>query len=304
LAIKTEMLRCFATVARSGNLADAADKLGRTPSAVSMMLKQLEDHLGARLFETERKNRLTALGLFTLDEASRELDHFERAVAAIENYARAKSGFVRIAVVPSVAETILPHVVPKFLDGHPDVHVDIRDMDSAAVLREIERERVDLGIATGPGTNSEIECEELFSDAFGIVCRADHPLADSSAPLVWNDLNAWPFLANGLCAQISDGDLQRVIGTSKLMVHNTTSLLALVRAGVGVTVLPRVVVDRVESEISFLPVADRMARRRIDILRRTHTRLSPAAYEFESMIRLVASKTVNRIQSGGPRIGS
>ena len=48
------------------------------PSAVSMMLKQLEDHLGAPLFESERKSKLSALGLFTLDEASRELDHFER----------------------------------------------------------------------------------------------------------------------------------------------------------------------------------------------------------------------------------
>ena len=115
LAIKIEMLRCFAAVARSGNLADAAEALGRTPSAVSMMLKQFEAHLGAPLFESERKSRLTALGAFTLGEATRELDHFERSVAAIENFARAKSGFVRIAAVPSVAEAILPEVTRVFL---------------------------------------------------------------------------------------------------------------------------------------------------------------------------------------------
>lgn len=291
MAIKTEMLRCFATVARSGNLADAAEKLGRTPSAVSMMLKQLEDHLGASLFESERKSKLTALGVFTLDEASRELDHFERTVAAIENYARAKFGFVRIAVVPSVAETILPIVVRGFLHEHPDVHVDIRDMDSAAVRREIERERVDLGIATGAGTNAEIECEELFSDAFGIVCRADHPLTRADIPLSWGDLSSWPFIANGLCAQIEDEDLQRVIEASRLMVRNTTSLLALVRAGAGITVLPHLVVEKATRGIRFLPVVDPLARRRIDILRRTHTRLSPAARDFEETIRSVASKT-------------
>ena len=82
MAIKIEMLRCFAAVARSGNLADAAETLGRTPSAVSMMLKQFEEHLGAPLFESERKSRLSALGRFALDEAMRELDHFERTIAS------------------------------------------------------------------------------------------------------------------------------------------------------------------------------------------------------------------------------
>lgn len=285
MAIKTEMLRCFVMVARSGNLADAADKLRRTPSAVSMMLKQFEDHLGAPLFESERKSKLTALGVFVLDEASRELDHFERCVVAMENFAHAKSGFVRIAVVPSVAESILPGIVQEFFTDHPDVHIDIRDMDSAAVLRELERERVDLGIATGPGANSEIVSEELFSDAFGIVCRSDHPLGKDDQPVAWRDLVQWPFIANGLCAQISDETLQAVIGGSRLMVRNTTSLFALVRSGVGITVLPRLVVDKAGSDIRFRPIADPLARRRIDILHRAHTRLSPVTSKFQSIVR-------------------
>jgi len=288
LAIKTEMLRCFVTVAHSGNLADAADKLGRTPSAVSMMLKQLEDHLGASLFESERKSRLTALGVFVLDQASRELDHFERTVVAIENFAHAKSGYVRIAVVPSVAESILPDIVQEFFRDHPDVHIDIQDMDSAAVLRELERERVDLGIATGPGKNSEIESEELFSDAFGIVCRSDHPLGQDDHPASWQEIVPWPFIANGLCAQISDDTLQDVIGNSRLMVRNTTSILALVRSGVGITVLPRLVVAKAGSDIRFRPITDPLARRHIDILRRAHTRLPPVTSKFQSIIRTLA----------------
>lgn len=285
------MLRCFVTVARSGNLVDAAEKLGRTPSAVSMMLKQFEDHLGAALFESERKSKLTALGVFTLAEATRELDHFERTVATIENYAHAKTGLVRIAVVPSVAENIMPDVVQEFLKDHPDVHVDIQDMDSAAVLREIERERVDLGIATGPKMNNEVESEELFSDAFGIVCRADHPLGKGDRALSWNDLHAWPFIANGICAQIPDDTVQRIVKDSKLMVRNTTSLLALVRAGVGLTILPRLVVDAAASDVKFLPVTDPLARRRIDILRRTHTQLSPVTQKFQSVVRSLASQS-------------
>ena len=100
MAIKIEMLRCFREVARSGNLTDAAQVLKRTPSAVSMMLKQFESHLGEPLFETDRKNKLTALGVFVLEQAERELLHFDNTVRVIESYANASHGHVRIATVP------------------------------------------------------------------------------------------------------------------------------------------------------------------------------------------------------------
>ena len=292
MAIKIEMLRCFATVAQSGNLADAADQLGRTPSAVSMMLKQFEDHLDAPLFESERKSKLTAWGSLVLDEALRELNHFERSVAAIESFARAASGFVPVAAVPSVAETILPPVVRKFLCDHPGVRIDIRDMDSAAVLRELERERVVLGLATGVGAGPDIHREELFSDAFGVICHIDHPLTEADLPLDWRALEPWPFIANGVCGHIADETFQRVFTESQLMVRNTTSLLALIRANVGVTVLPRLVVHGSEPDLRFLPVADPAARRRIDILRRAHNRPSPAALSFVAAVRATAGEVV------------
>lgn len=286
--MKIEMLRCFATVARSGNLADAADKLGRTPSAVSMMLKQFESHLGSPLFESERKSKLTALGAFALEESIRELDHFERTATVIESFARSESGVVRVAAVPSVAEAILPRVVRAFLLERPGVWIDIRDMDSAAILRELERERVDLGFATGVEASGGIDRTTLFSDAFGVVCRADHPLLDVGDPLEWDALDPWPFIANGVCAHIANQSFQRIFARSQLMVRNTTSILAMVRAGVGVTVLPRLAVDRAERELNFLPVADPAAQRRIDILRSAHISPSPAARSFEDAVRRIA----------------
>ncbi len=282
------MLRCFAAVAASGNLADAADKLGRTPSAVSMMLKQFEDHLGAPLFESERKSRLSALGAFTFDQATREIDHFERTVTAIEDFSRAKAGFVRVAAVPSVAEAILPAVVRNFLSGHPGVQIDIRDMDSAGVLRELEKERVDLGFATATGVGADIVREELFSDAFGVVCRPDHPLAQTIPPLDWACLDDSTFIGNGICRHIADERFQAILAGSKLMVRNTTSLLAMIRAGVGITVLPRLAVNPAEHRLTFLPVADPHAKRRIHILRRSHQALTPAAEMFEAATRRAA----------------
>ena len=84
MAIKIDMLRCFQAVAGQGSLAAAATALDCTPSAVSMMLKQFEDHIGAPLFETTRKARLTPLSALLLAEAQRELGHFDRTIKPLK----------------------------------------------------------------------------------------------------------------------------------------------------------------------------------------------------------------------------
>ncbi|MCP5084681.1 MAG: LysR family transcriptional regulator [Alphaproteobacteria bacterium] len=289
MAIKIEMLRCFEAVARSGNLADAASKLGRTPSAVSMTLRQLEDMLGSHLFEAGRKNKLTALGRHVLAESTRGLEHFKHTTRAIETYARSETGLVRVAAVPSVAAAILPRIVQSFAADHPGVQVEVRDMDSLSVIRELERERVDLGIATGRSTGGDVETEEIFSDPFGIVCRSNHELADPDGGASWDDLAAWPFIANSLCSHITSTSFQATFANSKLTVHNATSILAMVKAGLGVTVLPRLAVDDTDPDLAFVPITDHAERRSIDILRRARSSLSPAAKKFEHTVRRVST---------------
>ncbi|MEM9581191.1 MAG: LysR family transcriptional regulator, partial [Pseudomonadota bacterium] len=97
MAIKLDMLNCFVAVARHGSLAEASSALGRTPSAVSMMLKQFEDHIGSALFETARKSRLTPLGQLIFEEASREVAHFKASVSVIEGLSRSEFGYLRLA---------------------------------------------------------------------------------------------------------------------------------------------------------------------------------------------------------------
>ena len=175
MAIKIEMLRCFRAVVGQGSLAEAAQELGRTPSAVSMMLKQFEDHVGAPLFETARKSRLTPLGEMVHAEACRELAHFDRTIAVIEGLSRAEEGLVRIAATPSVATEILPAVIGSFLQDHPGVGIDLRDMDSLAVQHELAHERADIGLA-GLGSQPGMDRHLLFSDRFGVVCQSGHRL--------------------------------------------------------------------------------------------------------------------------------
>lgn len=276
MTIKIEMLRCFRTVVDTGRLSDAAEAPGRTSSAVSMMLKQFEDHIGAPLFETTRKARLTTLGEQIYQEARRELDHFDRTLAAIDGLARAETGFVRLAVTPSVSAVILPPILQAFIARRPNVRIERRDMNSAEVQRELQDERADIGLAS-IGPVAGLERKRLFSDPFGVVCRADNRLAQDWAHLTWDDIEGENFIANGLCTQITDPRFHTVLAASRLSVPNTASLLALVRAGVGITLLPRLAVPPDFADLAFLQLADTTQRREVWLATQAHHGLTPAA---------------------------
>ena len=253
MAIKIEMLRCFRAVADTGSLADAAATLNRTPSAISMMLRQFEDHIGAPLFETGRKSRLTPLGELIHQEATRELEHFERTVAAIEGLSRAERGHVRIIATPSMVQTVLPPILSRFMANHPDVRIDLRDADSAAIEEELRAERADIGLAS-LGPLAGFKRKKILSDPFGVVCLLDHSLARAGKAPEWTDLLDLPFIANGLCTLITDPEFQPILNSATLTVHNTTSLLGLVRIGMGVTILPRLTVEPDQGALTFLPL--------------------------------------------------
>lgn len=283
MILKIEVLRGFVAVARHGNLHDAAAKLGRTPSAVSMMLKQFEAHLGDQLFETDRKNKLTALGTFVLEQAERELEHFDGTVKAIEGYARANFGRIRVATVPSVAETIIPRLFSAKIDKYNNVHVELRDMDSRSVVHELSRGRVDIGIATLDQSGSGLYSQVLMADRFGVVCARSHPLAARSSPIRWKDLEGVRLFANSLSERIEIEAARQLHQASNISAHNVSSIMGMVRANIGVTILPEMAAKAADpSDLIFQPLADETATREIHLLRRAHSALSPAARMFEA----------------------
>jgi len=299
MAIKLEMLRCFTVVASTGSLAAAAEILGRTPSAISMMLAQFEAHLEAPLFEGERKSRLSPFGRLTLAEAERAITAFDGSVAAIGRHVRSTSGTVRIAAVPSVSITLLPQAIARFRRERPDVRLEISDVDSAAVRRRIEADEADLGLASGP-IGASLKSEILFTDALGIVCRPDHPVALRGGRIGWDDLARGPFLANPLSALVDHPRVQALVEASHLVARNTTTLLAFVRLGLGATILPERIVDTVAVDLRFFRPMDPPAERPVQLLQQRNSRLTPAAEVFRRCLVEAAMPPPNAEVSTAP----
>ncbi|WP_243614152.1 LysR family transcriptional regulator [Shimia aestuarii] len=271
MAIKIEMLRSFCAVAQAGNLADAADRLGRTQSAVSMTLKQLEMHLGSPLFEGERKNRLTPLGEQVLRLGQSQISQFDSTVSAIELSARAPQGLLRVSAVPSVASLAFPHLVRRMSAQHPGLRIELRDADTKQVLEALVQGWADIGIASSEHMLNGVATSLLFRDPFGIVLADRHPLAMRTTPLTIADVFSAPFLRNALCDQIETPAFRAALAGVDITVHNTQSLLAMVREGDWITVLPQLVTELAPEGLVFRPVADLPDMRQVFLYAREQT---------------------------------
>ena len=150
MTLRIGALRAFLTVAEEGSIKNAALRLHRTPSAISMTLSQIEDHLGGPLFERDRKSSLTALGSFVRDVAQVMVRDYDRGIEIIQAYAQNRTGRLRLATVPSVATHLLPPLLRGFVDSHPRVEVELVDTDSQQVLQRVDSGEADFGICGTP----------------------------------------------------------------------------------------------------------------------------------------------------------
>lgn len=268
MAIKIEMLRTFAAVAQTGNLAEAATRLSRTQPAISMTLKQLEEHLGQRLFKTDRKNRLTPLGEQVFELAQTQLHQFDNTIRAIETSAKSPKGLIRIASIPSVAGVVFPSAIGALTRRNPGLKMELRDTDTQGVIDALLRGRADIGIVSGEHSLNGIRQTPLFSDPFGLICAPDHPLALQTSDPTIMDVSCASFIRNNLCDMIKTQAFQDATIGSNVTIHNTMSLIAMVRAGGWVTVLPQTVRQATTSDLVFRRIADLPDRRQVVLLLR------------------------------------
>lgn len=289
--MKLEALRVFQVTAQQGSLSRAAAVLGRTPSAVSMMLLQLEEEVGGTLFEAGRKNRLTPLGVLVLEESRRANEAFDRSVKAIRRFATSAAGSVRIAAVPSATVSLLPPIIASFQQKRPDVQLEISDVDSAAVRRRIRYDEADIGIISATPEDA-VEGQLIERTPLGLVCRSDGAIADAAASgeISWELLGLERLIVNTLCNLVQSPFVQNLMLHSTLEARNTTALLAFVRAGLGATILPKSTIRDTDGSLLFIKPGDPPGFRHLYKIRQPG-RHSPVVEVFWNSLPNLAAST-------------
>ena len=298
--IRLEALRAFVAVAEHGNIKDAAERLCRTPSALSMTLKQIEDRLGQPLFESDRKSSLTELGRLVRDTGQILVRDYDRAISLIEAHAQGRAGRLRLASVPSVVTMLLPQALRDFLARYPGVEVDLLDTNSTDVREMVETSQVDLGIASTPPPGLGLAFEPLFSDAFRLVCRADAAIAEGNGPVEWSALEGQELILNEPTRSLRSPAFQALAARARLSVRSVTSLFIMVQSGIGVTILPALATVNLPATLVSRPIEDPTCLRTVGLITRDGKLQGPLVKAFAQLFAPMARQQIAELGLNRP----
>lgn len=177
--IKFRHLQCFLEAARQGSIAHAARALTISQPAVSKTLKELEEVLGARLFERSKKGvRLTRFGEIFMRHAAASVMALRQGIDSVSR-AQSKGGFtVAIGLLPNVAARLMPRALELFKQTAVETIVRVSTGSNAALLAQLRLGELDLvvGRLVEPDQMTGLAFEHLYSEPMTLAVRAAHPL--------------------------------------------------------------------------------------------------------------------------------
>ncbi|HWK45404.1 MAG TPA: LysR family transcriptional regulator [Stellaceae bacterium] len=236
-------LACFLRVSETGSFTQSGRALGLSQPALSRTIQQMEAMLGARLFDRDTRNvMLTPTGLALRPIAERMLGEFSGAYGELAEFIAGRRGRVVVATLPSLAAVLLAPAVARFQAGYPDVAVAIQDGLAESVIEAVAAGRADLGLTVQATLDDRLTYQPLLEDTFGMVCRADDPLA-SSGVVDWTVFRSRPFVAMAAASSVrrmtDAAFLQAGLAVPALYECSFLGTTGhLVAAGLGITALP------------------------------------------------------------------
>ncbi|WP_416916392.1 MAG: LysR substrate-binding domain-containing protein [Roseicyclus sp.] len=243
--ITLKQLRYVDALARHGHFGQAAEVCAVTQPALSMQIKELEEGLGARLFERgARQVRLTGLG----EEFVARARDILRAVDELSDVVRTRrdgpGGRLRLGVIPTIAPYLLPRLIRDLAARYPGVDLQVRETQTERLIAELTEGRLDTALVALPVSEPSLDEVALFSEGFVLVrseTEADRPVP---SPEALPDMQLL-LLEEGHCFRDQALEVCGLRGGARRGGFDGSSLSTLVQmvgAGIGVTLIPEMAV--------------------------------------------------------------
>jgi len=286
-------LRAFAAVAELGSFTAAAARMHVTQSALSVLVRELERELGARLFDRHtRRVLLTETGQELLPYANRVFAELEQAALSVGGLRDKSRGRLRLAMPQLMASTLGARAVAAFHHQHPGVVIELHDTPTDQLVAQVLSGEVELAIGVEVPSSADIQRRTLLRDRHWLVCPAAHPLAQR-AHVRWRDLASAPFISptrdfmRWLEPLLAPRGLQPVPAHT---VAYVSTALGLVAAGLGVTVVPTYGGALARAwGLVLRPLVTPVFERDVQIYAAPGRSLTPAAQAFVAVLTALAA---------------
>jgi DNA-binding transcriptional LysR family regulator len=247
-ALAMRHLVAFDTVAQERSFTRAAKRLGYTQSAVSHQMATLERLVGKQLIERPRGSEaanLTEAGELLHRHARALISRVKLAYDDLDGLAEGISATFRFGTYQSASTSILTHVLPRFARQFPLVRVHLTEsVDDLALIRELEEGRLDASFVTLPLPECALTAIELLHDPYVLLVPPESPFASRPSAPSLAEIVQLPLIAWKSWRGIEDAVRERGYELNVIMrSDDSDTVRSLVAAGVGVAIVPRLIVE-------------------------------------------------------------
>lgn len=262
--MELRQLKYFLAVAEDLHFGKAARRMNISQPPLSQQIKQLEDELGAKLFErTSRSVVLTPEGDFLMKEAQSVLDKLDKATKTVRAIARGEEGQLTIGFVVILNQSQLPRVIRDFRSRRPNVRLELKEMSTNSQLSALASGDLDIGFIRAYGHKlNGFHTKTYLKENYVLALPDHHPLAGESKirlsdltndSLIMFNRGYQPDLFDSIIKKFTDA------GVKPRMIQETNrrlTAIALVAAGMGVSPVPESTKRLGREGVVYLPIAD------------------------------------------------
>lgn len=255
LSVNLKLLHTFAQVAQLRSFTRAAEELGRTPSAISMQIAELEDQIGLKLLErTTRSVTPTPDGALLLERVKNSIRSLEEGISEARDAAERRMGRVVFGCAPTVAAGTLAPVLTQFRSRFPKVALQVREVTSNDLLNAVRQREIDFGITPFVQAKSDLVFKRLLREPLVALASRDH-FEDLPEVLSLDHLTRLPLLVMQGMPIIALQDerelpmmlteyLERSVRPLSIAcsVRQAATLVDLATSGLGIGIVPRLAV--------------------------------------------------------------
>jgi LysR family carnitine catabolism transcriptional activator len=290
MEVSTRQLRAFRLVAQHRNFTRAAEALFITPSGLSVLIRELENRVGFRLFDrTTRHVELTTHGVELLDVIHRSLEELDAGIASIGRSAKRESQSISLGVTPLVAANILPPAIREFRKLRPNLRIQLFDADLPTLAKMVETGKLDMSIGIFKGMVGVRR--ELFFRFSLMVARA---ASDGLPPRA---TTSWSALDGETVISLSPGhphqqliDKHLVQAGARVQIGSVVNLLdtqiALVEAEEGIAIIPSFGLPACRNrKVVTSRLVNPVASFEFHLISNRGRELPPGAHEFTAFLK-------------------
>lgn len=259
--MEIRQLRYFITVAEHLNFTAAANELFVAQSVVSQQVAELENQLGVKLFDRNKRSvKLTSTGTLFFEEARDIVNRSDRVIQKFRQANLGLFGSVKLGYLNSAVKLFLPQIVRKFRFEFPHIDVNLEEYNVTGLTKALKNGEVDIAFTVGFKTIPGVTWEKIYSDYLSVVVHAEHHYANKAridiASLTAESLivisrqesqEGFDLILN-LCANA--GYTPKIIRQVSCM----EAVLFLVESSIGVSIVPQYLKTNANSNIRFIDI--------------------------------------------------